>query len=61
MRDSDIIRNLIRTGYPGPEPRYPVCPVCGEETDTFFENAWGDIVGCAECIISVDAWEEDDG
>lgn len=36
----------------------PVCPVCGEETDTFYKNKDGVIVGCEFCIETVDAWEE---
>lgn len=41
---------------PDPEP-LPVCPVCGEETDTFFKDYDGAIVGCDNCIKPVDAWE----
>ena len=43
------------------EPRdydVPVCPVCGEETDTYYKNKDGVIVGCEFCIETVDAWEE---
>lgn len=36
----------------------PVCPVCGEETDTYYKNKDGVIVGCEFCIETVDAWEE---
>lgn len=36
----------------------PVCPVCGEETDTYYKNKDGVIVGCEFCIDAVDAWEE---
>ena len=36
----------------------PVCPVCGEETDTYYKNENGEIVGCDNCITAVDAWEE---
>ena len=35
----------------------PVCPVCGEETDTYYKNKDGVIVGCEFCIDAVDAWE----
>ena len=36
MLDHPAIRNAERTGYEsGSEPRVPVCPVCGAETDTF--------------------------
>lgn len=37
----------------------PRCPVCGEETDTLYKNAEGEIVGCDACIREVDAWDED--
>lgn len=36
----------------------PECPVCGEETDTYYKNKDGEIVGCDNCITAVDAWEE---
>jgi len=57
--EDPIIRNMERTGYPdGKEPSFPRCPVCGEETDTFYKNNDGDIVGCDNCISTVDAWDE---
>lgn len=57
--DHPVICNLERTGYPdGKEPKYPVCPMCGEETDTFYKTIGGEIVGCDSCIRSVDAWDE---
>lgn len=43
---------------PLPLEEWPICPVCGRETDTFYKDKDGDIVGCDECIRSVDAWEE---
>lgn len=63
MSDRDLqhpdITAAERTGYPaGREPTWPVCPVCGEETDTFYKNADGVVVGCDNCIKTVDAWEE---
>lgn len=42
---------------PKDEP-LPRCPVCGAETDTFYKNEDGGIVGCDECIRAVDAWDE---
>lgn len=36
----------------------PRCPICGAETDTFYKGYYEDIVGCSECVESVDAWEE---
>ena len=41
-----------------PDGEVPVCPICGEETDTFFKNSLGEIIGCDICVRSVDAWEE---
>ena len=55
--DHPIVRNMETTGYPdGREPKVPICPVCGKETDTFYKHK-GEVVGCGECIRSVDAWE----
>ena len=36
---------------------YPRCPVCGEETDTLYQDGMGDIVGCERCLEQIDAWE----
>lgn len=56
--DHPVIRNMELTGYPdGKEPKYPICPVCDAETDTFYRNYYGEIVGCDMCIKAVDAWE----
>lgn len=55
----DIARCLC-SGYAHPV-RFPICPECGAETDEFYKDRLGDIVGCANCIESVDAWEETDG
>lgn len=60
--DHPEIRCAERTGYPSwaQEPKIPVCPCCGAETDTFYEvEATGEIVGCAECLRPVDAWERE--
>ena len=43
--------------YEPPESDPPRCPVCGEETDTFKKDYYGDIVGCDHCIKDVDAWD----
>lgn len=40
-----------------PEPRYPHCPICNAEADTFFENKDGYVVGCNSCITPIDAWD----
>lgn len=37
---------------------YPICPVCGAETDTVYvDRRTFDVVGCDECLVSEDAWE----
>lgn len=67
--DAPWIREIEATGYcsaengawwntpPKNEPA-PTCPVCGEETDEFYKGKDGEIVGCGNCISTVDAWEE---
>ncbi len=44
--------------YPGPPPEepFPRCPVCGAETDTLYTNIDGDVVGCDECVHTLNAW-----
>ena len=39
----------------------PYCPVCGEETDTYYKDKDGVIVGCDSCIVPVEPWEVEDG
>lgn len=56
--DHPVIRNLERTGWPdGKDPSWPVCPVCGAEADTFYQDKSRAIVGCSECVRTLDAWE----
>lgn len=57
-----VITRTMAEGYPHGEPNYPHCPVCEAETDTFYKDQYGDIVGCEECLHRVDAWQvmEDD-
>ena len=35
----------------------PVCPECGAETNDFYVDAFGSIIGCTECVKKIDAWE----
>ena len=56
--DAPWIRKAERDGYPD-EP-LPHCPECGEETDTFYVNAAGDVVGCNNCVKVKDAWDYQD-
>ncbi|MEO1815306.1 MAG: hypothetical protein ABGU93_06955 [Acetobacterium sp.] len=39
------------------ESKYPECPECYQECDTIFYSKKGDVVGCENCISSMDAWE----
>lgn len=56
--DHPTIRNMELTGRPhGKEPKYPVCPVCGEETNTFYRDKAHEIIGCDMCVKTVDAWD----
>jgi hypothetical protein len=43
---------------PPPDPPLPRCPICDAETDTFYKDKHGEIVGCDECVSTCDAWEE---
>lgn len=47
--------------YEPPEPKTYYCPVCGEETDTYYKDKDGVIVGCDSCIVPVEPWEVEDG
>ena len=61
LLDHPVIRNMERTGYPdGKEPRYPRCPVCGEECETMYRDHYGAYVGCDVCMETKDAWEVSD-
>lgn len=42
---------------PPEETNPPRCPICGEETDTFYKGHYGDIIGCDNCVKAVDAWD----
>ena len=35
----------------------PLCPVCGAECDTLYEDKFRDIAGCDRCIHLLDAYE----
>lgn len=53
--DHPDIQRMEREGVPDADPIY--CPICGGETDEFYKNRDGEIVGCFNCIERVDAWE----
>lgn len=42
--------------YP-PAAHYPHCPVCGDECETIYKQG-AEILGCENCIVSDNAWEE---
>ena len=55
--DHPAIARTLATGYPGKTPPdAPICPVCGEETDTVYTDYGGEIVGCSNCLMPHDAW-----
>jgi len=59
LRDHPVVENLERTGQPdGKEPRYPICPICGEVCEIIYKDNDGNIVGCDEEFSRCDAWEE---
>lgn len=44
-----------------PEPEAePICPCCGEECETLYLDRAGFIVGCENCMETLDAWERRD-
>ncbi len=55
--DHPIIRRLELYGTLKPDPAPPICPVCGEEADIFYEDRRCNIVGCEFCIKEIDAWD----
>ena len=54
--DHPVIRNLERTGYPDGKLPEVVCPNCGAECATFYQdNADNHIIGCEYCVSRLDA------
>lgn len=55
----NMIHYTLNVEPPVEPPAYtcPRCPVCGEETDSFYKDKWGNIVGCQECVQEVTSWE----
>ena len=54
--DAPWIRDAENNGIEYAEP--PVCPVCGEECETLYEDRDTSYInGCNKCIREVDAWE----
>lgn len=55
----NMIHYTLNVEPPVDPPAYtcPICPVCGEEVDSFYKDKWGNIVGCPECVQEVTSWE----
>ena len=51
------ITNALLTGYPHGEPKYPRCPICGDECEAIYWSKFGEVVGCDECLTKQDAYE----
>ena len=56
MKDAPDIRRTEATGYPHPV-KWPHCPVCGEECERIYKDAYGDVFGCENCVKELDAWD----
>lgn len=57
MLEHPAIKRAMDTGYPGGEPKWPTCPVCGKECDIIYHDRSGYALGCDCCVQAVDAWE----
>ena len=55
LPDAPWIRDAELNGYPSDDP--VKCPICGEETDTIFEDRNGEVFGCDRCVRQRDAWD----
>lgn len=55
----NMIHYTLNIEPPVDPPAYtcPRCPVCDAETDSFYKDKWGNIVGCPECVQEVTSWE----
>lgn len=60
--DHPIIRACELTGYPFGQEKVqpPICPICKEETDSYYIGCNNEILGCEYCIKNVDAWDWDE-
>jgi len=55
--DDPRVRDAMINGVP--EGTVIRCPCCGEEAESFFKDKkTGEILGCDECIETVDAFDE---
>lgn len=53
--DDPIISYLERSGFP--DDSIPICPICGSECEIIYRDRYTDIIGCNECVESLDASE----
>ncbi len=53
--DAPWIREAETYGPPDSEP-LPLCPVCGEECETFYTDPEGTVLGCEHCVRAQDSW-----
>ena len=60
MKDHPAIENALATGYPGGDPKYPHCPVCGSECEEVHMDENGVIFACDVCVTTKSAWECDE-
>lgn len=52
--DMDIPERPLEPPEPEENPR---CPCCGEECETLYRDRAWRIVGCENCMETLDAWE----
>lgn len=57
MLENPAIKRAMDTGYPGGEPKWPTCPVCGKGCDVIYQDTDKYVVGCNICVKALDAWE----
>ena len=53
--DDPRIVDAEQNGYP--EADAVMCPVCGKACDTIYEDKYGDVCGCENCMMKHDAYE----
>lgn len=57
-RRGTAYEGCVCSGYArAKETCYPTCPECGASVSEFYKNRDGDVVGCENCVSSVNAWE----
>jgi hypothetical protein len=39
------------------ENGFPICPVCGSEADTIYQDMYGRVCGCQTCMNVYDAYD----